>query len=86
MRRPLISGNWKMHHNHFEAIQLVQTLSYQIDADDHEAVYQQGPPQSLRVRCNGGGGCGGSHCHSPTSEPRRRRSVRTRALRSGSRL
>jgi triosephosphate isomerase (TIM) len=27
-RRPLISGNWKMHHNHFEAIQLVQKLSY----------------------------------------------------------
>ena len=28
VRRPLISGNWKMHHNHFEAIQLVQKLSY----------------------------------------------------------
>ena len=22
-RKPLISGNWKMHHNHFEAIQTV---------------------------------------------------------------
>ena len=27
-RKPLISGNWKMHHNHFEAIQTVQKLSY----------------------------------------------------------
>ena len=25
--KPLISGNWKMHHNHFEAIQTVQKLS-----------------------------------------------------------
>ena len=28
MRRPLISGNWKMHLNHFEAIQSVQKLAY----------------------------------------------------------
>jgi triosephosphate isomerase len=27
-RKPIISGNWKMHHNHFEAIQTVQKLSY----------------------------------------------------------
>jgi triosephosphate isomerase len=27
-RLPLISGNWKMHHNHFEAIQTVQKLGY----------------------------------------------------------
>ena len=26
-RKPLICGNWKMHHNHFEAIQTVQKLS-----------------------------------------------------------
>ena len=37
-RKPLISGNWKMHHNHFEALQLVQKLSYLITADDHDAV------------------------------------------------
>lgn len=37
-RKPLISGNWKMHQNHFEAIQLVQTLSYELDNDDYEAV------------------------------------------------
>jgi triosephosphate isomerase len=27
-RTPLISGNWKMHHNHFEALATVQKLSY----------------------------------------------------------
>jgi triosephosphate isomerase len=37
-RKPLISGNWKMHHNHFEALQLVQKLSYLITGDDHDAV------------------------------------------------
>jgi triosephosphate isomerase len=37
-RKPLISGNWKMHHNHFEAIQVVQKLSYAITKEDHEAV------------------------------------------------
>jgi triosephosphate isomerase len=30
-RKPIISGNWKMHHNHFEAIQTVQKLSYLLD-------------------------------------------------------
>jgi triosephosphate isomerase len=37
-RKPLISGNWKMHHNHFEAIQVVQKLSYLLDKDDYAAV------------------------------------------------
>jgi triosephosphate isomerase (TIM) len=37
-RKPLISGNWKMHHNHFEALQLVQKLSYLITSEDHDAV------------------------------------------------
>ncbi len=36
-RKPLISGNWKMHLNHFEAIQIIQTLSYQLDSNDYEA-------------------------------------------------
>ena len=31
-RKPLISGNWKMHLNHFEAIQTVQKLAYLIGA------------------------------------------------------
>ncbi len=37
-RKPLISGTWKMHHNHFEAIQTVQKLSYALDAEDYLAV------------------------------------------------
>src|SRR3954449_7394820 len=37
-RTPLISGNWKMHHNHFEALQLVQKLSYLLTKDELEAV------------------------------------------------
>ena len=28
VEEPIISGNWKMHHNHFEAIQTVQKLAY----------------------------------------------------------
>lgn len=37
-RRPLISGNWKMHLNHFEAIALVQKLSYALADADYAAV------------------------------------------------
>jgi triosephosphate isomerase len=33
VRRPLISGNWKMHLNHFEAIQTIQKLSYLVPKD-----------------------------------------------------
>jgi triosephosphate isomerase (TIM) len=32
-RKPLVSGNWKMNLNHFEAIQLVQTLGFAIKSD-----------------------------------------------------
>ncbi|MEY2570471.1 MAG: triosephosphate isomerase [Acidimicrobiaceae bacterium] len=37
-RKPLISGNWKMHLNHFEAIQTVQKLAYLLHKDDFDAV------------------------------------------------
>ena len=37
-RTPLISGNWKMNLNHFEAIQTVQKLNYLLRADDYAAV------------------------------------------------
>ena len=37
-RKPLISGNWKMHNNHFEAIQLVQKLSYALHKDVFDTV------------------------------------------------
>ena len=37
-RKPLISGNWKMNLNHFEAIQVVQKLAFLLSGDDYEAV------------------------------------------------
>ena len=37
-RRPLISGNWKMHNNHFEAIQSIQKLAYLLTKDDFAMV------------------------------------------------
>ena len=37
-RKPIISGNWKMNHNHFEAIQCVQKLAYLLTKDDFSAV------------------------------------------------
>jgi triosephosphate isomerase len=36
-RKPLIAGNWKMHHTHLEAIQVVQKLSYRLDRKDYDA-------------------------------------------------
>ncbi len=37
-RVPLISGNWKMNHNHFEAIQMIQKLAYALSSDDYDSV------------------------------------------------
>ncbi len=35
-RTPIIAGNWKMHKDHLEAIQLVQKLAYHLEEDDYE--------------------------------------------------
>jgi triosephosphate isomerase len=35
-RRPIIAGNWKMHHDHLIAIQVVQKLSYLLEKEDFE--------------------------------------------------
>jgi triosephosphate isomerase len=37
-RVPLISGNWKMNHDHFEAIRTVQKLGYLLEVDDYDVV------------------------------------------------
>jgi triosephosphate isomerase len=37
-RMPIIAANWKMHHDHLVAIQVVQKLSYRLDPEDYEAV------------------------------------------------
>jgi len=36
-RRPVIAANWKMHHDHLVAIQVVQKLSYRLEAADYAA-------------------------------------------------
>jgi triosephosphate isomerase len=36
-RKPLISGNWKMNLNHFEATALVQKLVYELTPEDYDA-------------------------------------------------
>jgi triosephosphate isomerase (TIM) len=38
VRRPLISGNWKMNLNHFEALQTVQKLGYLVPKEATKAV------------------------------------------------
>ena len=35
-RAPIIAGNWKMHRDHLEAIQLVQKLAYHLVEEDYE--------------------------------------------------
>ncbi len=37
-RRPLIAGNWKMHKNHLEAVQLAQKTAWALTSDDTAAV------------------------------------------------
>lgn len=37
-RVPIVSGNWKMNLNHYEAIQLMQKLAYLVPKDDLDAV------------------------------------------------
>jgi triosephosphate isomerase (TIM) len=35
-RRPIMAGNWKMHHTHLEAIQVVQKLGYRLGPQDYD--------------------------------------------------
>ncbi len=37
-RIPIISGNWKMNHNHFESIQTIQKLAYTLNPGDYDHV------------------------------------------------
>ncbi len=36
-RTPIIAANWKMHHDHLVAIQVIQKLSYRLEPDDYKA-------------------------------------------------
>ncbi|MDP7068466.1 MAG: triose-phosphate isomerase [Acidimicrobiales bacterium] len=49
-RIPLISGNWKMNLNHFEAIQLLQKLSYELRNHDYHAVEVSVHPPFTNLR------------------------------------
>jgi len=70
-RKPLISGNWKMHHNHFDAIALVQKLAYLLDKDAYERVdVSVHPPftdlRSIQTLLDADRipiGLGAQHCH-----------------------
>jgi len=35
-RRPVLAANWKMHHDHLVAIQVIQKLSYRLEPADYE--------------------------------------------------
>ena len=61
--RPLISGNWKMHFNHFEAIQFVQKLSYLLDKDELDRRRRERAParSPTCARCR--------PCSTPTASP-----------------
>lgn len=37
-RKPLMSANWKMNHNHFESIQVIQKLAYLLTKEDFDFV------------------------------------------------
>ncbi len=70
-RRPLISGNWKMHQNHYEAIQFMQKLAYLVGKDDFDAVeVSVHPPftdiRSVQTLIEGDSlrfALGAQHCH-----------------------
>ncbi|MEO6987150.1 MAG: triose-phosphate isomerase [Aquihabitans sp.] len=49
-RTPLISGNWKMNHNHFEAISTIQKLSYLLNKDDYDVVEVSVHPPFTDIR------------------------------------
>ncbi|MBI2704056.1 MAG: triose-phosphate isomerase [Actinobacteria bacterium] len=45
-----MSGNWKMNHNHFEAIQTVQKLGYLLGTEDYEVVDASVHPPFTDIR------------------------------------
>ncbi len=49
-RMPLISGNWKMNLNHFEAITLIQRLAYTVVPDDYRHVEVSVHPSFTNLR------------------------------------
>ena len=70
-RKPLISGNWKMNHNHFEAIQTVQKMAYLVGKDELEVADVSIHPPFTDIRSvqtvidsdKLGYALGAQHCH-----------------------
>ncbi|MGA0893371.1 MAG: triose-phosphate isomerase [Ilumatobacteraceae bacterium] len=70
-RTPLISGNWKMNCNHFEAIQIVQKLAYLVGKDELAVVDVSLHPPFTDIRSvqtvldadRLGFALGAQHCH-----------------------
>ena len=70
-RKPLVSGNWKMHHNHFDAIAMVQKLAYLLDKETYDRVdVSVHPPftdlRSIQTLLDADRipiGLGAQHCH-----------------------
>ena len=56
-RKPLISGNWKMNHNHFEAIQTIQKLAYALNPRDYDHVGRVGSSALHRLAFGAGRSC-----------------------------
>ncbi|MFZ4717858.1 MAG: triose-phosphate isomerase [Ilumatobacteraceae bacterium] len=71
MRKPLISGNWKMNLNHYEAITLLQKLTYLVGKDDFEVADVSIHPPFTDIRSvqtvietdKMGFHVGAQHCH-----------------------
>ena len=71
MRKPLISGNWKMNLNHYEAIQTLQKLAYlvgkeeleQVDVSIHPPFTDIRSVQTLIETDKLGYAVGAQHCH-----------------------
>ncbi|MGA0862406.1 MAG: triose-phosphate isomerase [Ilumatobacteraceae bacterium] len=70
-RVPIVSGNWKMHHNHHEAIQFAQKLAYLLGKDDYAACQVTVHPPFTDIRSlqtlveadKLGFSVGAQHCH-----------------------
>jgi len=49
-RKPLISGNWKMHHTHLDAIAVVQKLAYTLGPSDYDRADVSVHPSFVALR------------------------------------
>ena len=73
-RRPLVSGNWKMHHDHIEALHTVRDLGLRVEPEDVARVDVSVHPPFTDLRTVDAGQRNGSPCRSgPSTAGRGRR-------------